>query len=964
MRRRDERSPIRWSLVATAAMVLGVTPAAAGQVSAAASGSATTAPAFTATKTIERVHLDSTTGATVVDDQRTFSVSVSETFDLRDHQVIQVSWTGAHPTGGLIPDQQAYDADLQEYPVVLMECRGTDSPGASDSQRVSPATCWTATPDERTLQDQGVPLWSLDYYANPAQKQDLVGQPADLSSTPCAGAGATSEGYWVPFISADGTTYPVGPQGCDGEPAGMVQPSASVATDLLPSDTTYAATNPQGVGSTKFSIETSISNAELGCSQTVACTLEIIPIEGLSCDPGPALAAQPPQLGQIDTCEAGGLYQPGVVNSGGFNASLAVEGNLWFMASNWRNRVAVPLSFAPSSQVCSGVGSSAPIAIYGSELVESATSQWNPYFCLSPGGFNVNHVITAEPEAKNLLATGSIEAAYQALPPSTPFARPTVQAPVALGGFAIAYVIDNGDGSPYESLQLDARLLAKLMTESYRGTAGIGQPDPRGHGDTALANNPVTIVDDPEFRALNPGLKGVSDFLPTGERSDGMATLYSILGQSDVIHALTSYINADPEARAWLDGEPDPWGMVVNPAYKGISLPVDSWQLLDSVNSGALYTGTAGLVSPCLSVPSNPPAVRPLLDGPESSLAQVAFNLSYGISNADQPDNPESTSCTFTATGTETDPVTGKTVTTGITDWHRIGLENVGARFLIGLVPLGLADEYGLDTAALETYRSPTAPSKPSDPTGRTFVAPTDTSLKAGAALLAPDSTLGSWTFPYSQFPSSSADSAAYPGTMLLSMDVPTVGVPSSDAKFLAAYLSYVAGTGQTPGFATGQLPPGYLPLTAANGLGPEASYSSQAAADISAQNSQVPPLVAGDTPTPTTTTAVPSAITNPSGTTSAGANYGQASQASSVSNLPSAAASGSSAHNSAPKSPEPKGAAGQAPSNQPVALAGDTPPVVAGVGELALPIALAIALVGLAISESSRLRRRKRAGP
>ena len=101
MRRRNERSPIRWSLVATAAMVLGVTPAAAGQVSAAASGSATTAPAFTATKTIERVHLDSTTGATVVDDQRTFSVSVSETFDLRDHQVIQVSWTGAHPMRSL-----------------------------------------------------------------------------------------------------------------------------------------------------------------------------------------------------------------------------------------------------------------------------------------------------------------------------------------------------------------------------------------------------------------------------------------------------------------------------------------------------------------------------------------------------------------------------------------------------------------------------------------------------------------------------------------------------------------------------------------------------------------------------------------------------------------------------------------------------------------------------------------------
>ena len=68
------------------------------------------------------------------------------------------------------------------------------------------------------------------------------------------------------------------------------------------------------------------------------------------------------------------------------------------------------------------------------------------------------------------------------------------------------------------------------------------------------------------------------------------ATLFSILSQSDVMWALTSYINADPEARAWLNGKPDPWGMVVNPAYEGIKLPVESWPLLDTTTNGPDYT--------------------------------------------------------------------------------------------------------------------------------------------------------------------------------------------------------------------------------------------------------------------------------------------------------------------------------------------------------------------------------------
>ena len=50
---------------------------------------------------------------------RTFAVSVSDTTELRNRQVFRVGWTGAHPTGGTISDEQSATAATQEYPVVL-----------------------------------------------------------------------------------------------------------------------------------------------------------------------------------------------------------------------------------------------------------------------------------------------------------------------------------------------------------------------------------------------------------------------------------------------------------------------------------------------------------------------------------------------------------------------------------------------------------------------------------------------------------------------------------------------------------------------------------------------------------------------------------------------------------------------------------------------------------------------------
>ena len=185
-------------------------------------------------------------------------------------------------------------------------------------------------------------------------------------------------------------------------------------------------------------------------------------------------------------------------------------------------------------------------------------------------------------------------------------------------GFAIVYDIDNGDGRQYTQLKLDPRLLAKLMTESYPGTANVES------GDPGIGTNPISLFRDPEFLALNPGFS-----LPGAPQTAPAATLSSILSQSDVIYTLTSYINADPEARAWLDGHPDPWGMVVNPAYKHLKLPVFIWPPPDSSTAGPDYQPSQ---NPCLATAKASSRIpdRPLIDNPQSTLGQVVY-IQYSI---------------------------------------------------------------------------------------------------------------------------------------------------------------------------------------------------------------------------------------------------------------------------------------------------------------------------------------------
>jgi hypothetical protein len=591
----------------------------------------------------------------------------------------------------------------------------------------------------------------------------------------------------------------------------------------IPSNTTYGVTGPDGTGAADFDVWTADENQSLGCSSSVPCALVAVPIMGISCDAYGTLlpaADQPPaaKTAAADAaCRATGQYAPGAANDPGTQPDLAVTGALWWSASNWRNRITVPLSFATPASICSVVSNRAPVAIYGSALMTELAAQWEPTFCTTDSLYPFVHVQTSDQSARNLLATGNINAAFTSRTPAGGFARPTVQAPVAITGFAIAYAIDDKAGNRYTSLRLDARLLAKLLTESYPANSLVRDNDP------ALAHNPTNITLDPEFQALNPDL-------PHYASIEAAATLSAISTDADLMWALTTYLNSDKEARAWLNGEPDPWGMTVNPNYLGIHLPVESWPLLDNFTLPKSYIDSG--INPCYTY--SPAPYLQLIANPTALLATIVQNIQFAVSNVDI-DCPNG--------------IPGDVPTLRL---QVQGRQPAGHRFVLGVTSLSAARRYDLDTAALQTsLAAPDPGAQFSDARGRQFVAPDDTSLRAAAALLRPDAAQHTWTLDTDRV---SHTSGAYPGTMPVYADVPTIGLPRATAAHIARFLHYAAARGQQPGTANGQLPPGYLPLTAANGMATFADFTGRAAAVVAAQRGAEPPLHAPAPPAHTGT--------------------------------------------------------------------------------------------------------------
>ncbi|GGD07769.1 hypothetical protein [Nocardioides daphniae] len=763
------------------ALVAGLVLAASAAV-----GLAPTPPAqaaedgWSATKKLERTFVNGARTLTV--DERDVTVRVDRTTNLRGRERVAISWSGAHPTGGRSASPFGEEGLLQEYPVVVLQCRGVEKPRAGQ-EKLSPETCWTSSRMQRSqmLPATSAP-WLHDLHASPEQralKSGLVPVPEKCED---AASFATRT---TPFRAADGTTY----ASCTAD---TMAPEAAVGAAFPPAEVA-AFTDGNGRGEVQFEVRSNVENQSLGCSTEVDCSIVVIPIQGLSCE------------GPDPECRKGGQFAAGESNFAGRAIDLAVAPHLWWAESNWRGRFSVPISFGLPPDACDVMDDRAPTGFYGSELLSQAALQWSPAYCLRKDRFKFQHNRMADGAAFALMENGQAVAALVSGRHETTGADPVAYAPTAVTGFAVGYVVDRpGNAGEVGQLKLNARLVAKLITQSYPASD-------RGRSRPGLEKNPVSINLDPEFRALNPGLDQIA--------RESAATLLSLSEESDVITALTSYVAQDPDARAFVAGTPDRWGMRVNPAYEDISLPRAEWPLLDD------YVPPTN--QECYQ--QNPAPYLGQVAAPVTSLRKIAEAVLDGWPNVQ-------TKC---ERATTSDP------------WKigRVDRQGVGTRFVLGVVGLGDAARFGLRSASLATR-------------GGTYVAPTTSAMNRAVALATP---ADDGTSPFAMDMATLVKARqAYPGTLVVYTAARLRGVGKADAAKVAQFIRVSTSEGQRAGRGNGDLPSGFVPILAQGTTARLHAQAQRVARLVEAQggapkSSQAPaPTTGGPGSAPTGSSGVP----------------------------------------------------------------------------------------------------------
>ena len=172
-------------------------------------------------------------------------------------------------------------------------------------------------------------------------------------------------------------------------------------------------------------------------------------------------------------------------------------------------------------------------------------------------------------------------------PVQTGSAKLVVYAPLTLSGVVVGFNIErypallqpDGTLQPDEvplagvrvsHIYLTPRLMAKLLTESYqaqlvdvtsrrnlqRCTYHLGAEEPA----SACSPTPTSCEYNPEFKLLSTQQEL--------DRRRAALVVEEPSSNSDAAHRmLWNWVLSDPEAHAWLNGQPDQWGMQVNPLY-------------------------------------------------------------------------------------------------------------------------------------------------------------------------------------------------------------------------------------------------------------------------------------------------------------------------------------------------------------------------------------------------------------
>jgi hypothetical protein len=747
-------------------------------------------------------------------------VTVSQTKDLLS-QGIRISWTGGIRSD--IPTSATGGANFLQ----IAQCWGADGDSEPDRTKCQyggfgtpGAIRYSQTDDDSTVaeEDREHTAFSTGPFAS-----TFTGIPFQAAT-----------GEWVRSVE-NGKRIP------DVDPA-----VNQFFTKLSTNEVAWAGTSADGSGSTTFEVQTATESPGLGCGSPLnnaaggvkgsSCWLVVIP------------------RGAAD------VGQQFVVNSG-----LS-----WDV---WKHRLAVKLDFQPIGVRC--VIGAAERQLSGSELIGDAVRSWQPELCGADDGAAYSLINQTESDAV-LAANGTLQAPLALT--TKPLRAPEVvdelaYAPVALTGLAISFAIDRQPSAregtpqsakdaarlPFTQLNLTPRLVAKLLTYSYLDSLPPGA-DRSGVGYVDQANpgsNARNLTSDPEFLAIND-----PEWAHQAITAPSVADVLTPLGRLDGAWIIWNYVVSDPTALAFLAGEPDEWGMFVNP-----------WS---STTAGEKNNQIAQSY-PMDQFPRADPIEQPKVDGPDGAAAVNLVTWRPYTSSLDASAN-------YTLRGdglvlgswdlTATPPKYGKAAR-----------QVPGQQTVLGLTDTSAAAKYQVYTAALR------------NPAGQ-FVAPTSESLAAAASAMIPDGAQPQVV----AFDPASAEAAAAPAAYPLAMPVYAAVNPAMKddddgkagdkgagelRKDYATFIQYAVGPGQEPGTGAGQLPEGYAPLpqawrdqavaaanTIAIGPVPAAAPTSAPAPPASAAPAVIPAAAAPAVPG----AAAPQAPTNPNATgTAAGSLMGKA---------------------------------------------------------------------------------------
>jgi len=401
-------------------------------------------------------------------------------------------------------------------------------------------------------------------------------------------------------------------------------------------------------------------------------------------------------------------------------------------------------------------------------------------------------------------------------------------------------------------INLTPRLAAKLLTQSYLSQVSIaGQPSTHAW----VKGNPRDMGIDPDFLQFNPEF----EFLGNNGKNLG-GPVMSVLN-SDAARQVWEWVLADPEARAWLDGAADQWGMRVNPAYATTA---------EANSAGAAFADP---------VPSNFPKSDPYCyqGKPYRSTATGGSIVPPPLCGADWFPYAQGLREAARATRIAFDGARANQNADAIdanTAWKRGGPQTQGSKTFLSLTDSASAFQYGIQMARLSRAGDNGA--------DRAFITPDSAGLIAGVGAMAPkDEPTVLEVDPMAAAP------AAYPLTALTYAAIAPLSLDAQARAEYAGFVDYAAGPGQVPGLELGQLPRGFAPL-------PESLRMQATAAAKSIRELVAAPDPAGGGPSPTAanadagsaaggSTAASGSPRSASGSTAAGSGPAPTSPASSL---------------------------------------------------------------------------------